>query len=153
MLRLRIHAKERRARLASPSLSLRLTCHAMRLRYDASAKQPHSSTPPTTTTTPGLEKQHAPITAAHALSGNAARPLTHHSYPRIHRCPLRARHATMKLTPRERDHLLLHNAGSVAQKRLARGRRLNYPEAVALISTVILECVRHRRCLDLTNHS
>lgn len=45
----------------------------------------------------------------------------------------------MKLTPRERDHLLLHQAGAVAQKRLARGRRLNYPEAVALISTVVLE--------------
>src|SRR6266446_3904491 len=37
----------------------------------------------------------------------------------------------MHLTPREIDKLLLHNAGCVAQKRLARGLRLNYPEPVA----------------------
>ena len=40
----------------------------------------------------------------------------------------------MHLTPHERDKLALHQAGSLAQKRLARGLRLNYPEAVALIS-------------------
>ena len=48
----------------------------------------------------------------------------------------------MHLSPREIDKLLLHNAGFLAQKRLARGLRLNYPEAVALIATVILECIR-----------
>jgi urease subunit gamma/beta len=48
----------------------------------------------------------------------------------------------MHLTPHEIDKLLLHNAGFLAQKRLARGLRLNYPEAVALIATVILELVR-----------
>jgi len=48
----------------------------------------------------------------------------------------------MHLTPRELDKLVLHGAGSLAQKRLARGLRLNYPEAVALIATVVLEHVR-----------
>ncbi|XP_044489658.1 urease [Mangifera indica] len=48
----------------------------------------------------------------------------------------------MKLTPREVEKLGLHNAGFLAQKRLARGLRLNYTEAVALIATQILEFVR-----------
>ncbi|KAG2706697.1 hypothetical protein I3760_05G115600 [Carya illinoinensis] len=48
----------------------------------------------------------------------------------------------MKLTPREVEKLGLHNAGYLAQKRLARGLRLNYTEAVALIATQILEFVR-----------
>jgi urease subunit gamma/beta len=46
------------------------------------------------------------------------------------------------LTPRELDKLVLHGAGSVAQKRLARSLRLSYPEAVALIATVLLERIR-----------
>jgi urease subunit gamma/beta len=46
------------------------------------------------------------------------------------------------LTPRELDKLVLHGAGVVAQKRLARGLRLSYPEAVALIATVLLERIR-----------
>jgi urease subunit gamma/beta len=48
----------------------------------------------------------------------------------------------MHLSPREIDKLLLHNAGFLAQKRLARGLRLNYPEAVALIATQLLEFIR-----------
>ncbi len=48
----------------------------------------------------------------------------------------------MHLAPRDIDKLLLHNAGVLAQKRLARGCRLNYPEAVALIATQLLEFVR-----------
>lgn len=48
----------------------------------------------------------------------------------------------MKLAPREVEKLILHNAGFLAQKRLARGIRLNYTEAVALIATQILEFVR-----------
>ena len=51
----------------------------------------------------------------------------------------------MHLTPRELDKLLLHNAGVVAQKRLARGVRLNYPESVALIATQLLEFIRDGR--------
>lgn len=48
----------------------------------------------------------------------------------------------MHLSPRELDKLTLHQAGSLAQKRLARGLRLNYPEAVALIATQLLEFIR-----------
>src|SRR5712671_5811827 len=51
----------------------------------------------------------------------------------------------MHLSPREIDKLLLHNAGCVAQKRLARGLRLNHPEAVALIATQLLEFIRDGR--------
>lgn len=51
----------------------------------------------------------------------------------------------MRLSPREVDKLLLHNAGFLAQKRLARGLRLNHPEAVALIATQILELIRDGR--------
>lgn len=48
----------------------------------------------------------------------------------------------MHLTPHETDKLALHQAGYLAQKRLARGLRLNYPEAVALISAQVLEFIR-----------
>jgi urease subunit gamma/beta len=48
----------------------------------------------------------------------------------------------MHLSPREIDKLLLHNAGFLAQKRLARGVRLNHPEAVALIASQLLEFIR-----------
>src|ERR1700682_1877621 len=51
----------------------------------------------------------------------------------------------MHLTPHERDKLALHQAGVLAQKRLARGVRLNHPEAVALIATQILEFIRDGR--------
>jgi len=49
------------------------------------------------------------------------------------------------LTPQEADKLTLHQAAYVAQKRLARGLRLNYPEAVALIASQILEQIRDGR--------
>jgi urease subunit gamma/beta len=56
----------------------------------------------------------------------------------------------MHLTPRELDKLTLHQAGALAQKRLARGVRLNHPEAVALIGAVLLELIRDgRRVSDL----
>src|SRR5215218_4968815 len=48
----------------------------------------------------------------------------------------------MHLSPREIEKLMLHNAGFLAQKRLARGVRLNHPEAVALIAAVTLELIR-----------
>ncbi len=48
----------------------------------------------------------------------------------------------MHLSPRDLDKLLLHGAGTLAQKRLARGLRLNYPEAVALVASVLLELIR-----------
>jgi urease subunit gamma/beta len=51
----------------------------------------------------------------------------------------------MHLSPRELDKLTLHQAGFLAQKRLARGLRLNHPEAVALIATQLLEFIRDGR--------
>jgi urease subunit gamma/beta len=48
----------------------------------------------------------------------------------------------MHLTPHEIEKLMLHNAGFLAQKRLARGLCLNYPESVALIATQLLEFIR-----------
>ena len=58
----------------------------------------------------------------------------------------------MHLSPRELDKLMLHQAGFLAQKRLARGLRLNHPEAVALIATVLLEFIRDgKRVAELMN--
>jgi urease subunit gamma/beta len=51
----------------------------------------------------------------------------------------------MHLAPRELDKLLLHQVGVLAQKRLARGRRLNHPEAVGLIASQVLEFIRDGR--------
>jgi urease gamma subunit len=51
----------------------------------------------------------------------------------------------MRLNPREQEKLQLHYAGFLAQKRLARGLRLNHPEAVALIAAQILEFIRDGR--------
>lgn len=48
----------------------------------------------------------------------------------------------MELTPREKDKLLIFTAGIVAERRLARGLKLNYPEAVALITCAIMEGAR-----------
>jgi len=51
----------------------------------------------------------------------------------------------MELTPREKDKLLLFTAALVAERRLARGVLLNYPEAVAYISGAIMEGARDGR--------
>ena len=51
----------------------------------------------------------------------------------------------MHLTPREVDKLLIFSAGELARKRRARGLKLNHPEAVALITTEILELIRDGR--------
>jgi urease subunit gamma/beta len=53
----------------------------------------------------------------------------------------------MHLSPRELDKLILHQAGFLAQKRLARGLRLNHPEAVALVATQLLEFIRDGKCV------
>jgi len=59
----------------------------------------------------------------------------------------------MELTPRERDKLLIFTAGLVAERRLSRGLKLNYPEAVAYISAAILEGARDGRSVaDLMSH-
>ena len=51
----------------------------------------------------------------------------------------------MQLTPREKDKLLVFTAALLAERRLARGLRLNYPEAVAFITAAILEGARDGR--------
>lgn len=51
----------------------------------------------------------------------------------------------MDLTPREKDKLLIFTAALLAERRRARGLRLNYPEAVALISAAIMEGARDGR--------
>ena len=59
----------------------------------------------------------------------------------------------MELSPREKDKLLVFTAGLLAERRLARGIKLNYPEAVAYISAAILEGAREGKSVaDLMSH-
>jgi len=58
----------------------------------------------------------------------------------------------MELSPREKDKLLIFTAGLVAERRKARGLKLNYPEAVALISAAILEGARDGRSVAELMH-
>ena len=51
----------------------------------------------------------------------------------------------MQLTPREKDKLLIAMAAEVARKRLARGVKLNHPEAIALITDTVVEGARDGR--------
>jgi urease subunit gamma len=51
----------------------------------------------------------------------------------------------MQLTPREKDKLLISMAAQVAERRLARGVKLNYPEVIALISDFVMEGARDGR--------
>ena len=51
----------------------------------------------------------------------------------------------MRLTPKEQEKLMLHLAGSLAKERRARGLKLNYPEAVAYISSELMEMARDGR--------
>jgi urease subunit gamma len=51
----------------------------------------------------------------------------------------------MELTPREKDKLLIFTAALLAERRKARGVKLNYPEAIALISAAIMEGARDGR--------
>lgn len=51
----------------------------------------------------------------------------------------------MELTPRDKDKLLLFTAGLLAERRKAKGLKLNYPESIALISCVIMEGAREGR--------
>jgi urease subunit gamma len=54
----------------------------------------------------------------------------------------------MELTPREKDKLLIFTAGLVAERRKAKGLKLNYPEAVAYISAAILEGAREGKTVS-----
>ena len=52
------------------------------------------------------------------------------------------KHTAMELTPREKDKLLIFTAALLAERRKARGLKLNYPEAIALISAAVMEGAR-----------
>ncbi|MCB1599881.1 MAG: urease subunit gamma [Lysobacterales bacterium] len=58
----------------------------------------------------------------------------------------------MELSPREKDKLLLFTAALLAERRRARGLRLNYPEAVAFISAAIMEGARDGRSVAELMH-
>jgi urease subunit gamma/beta len=59
----------------------------------------------------------------------------------------------MELTPREKDKLLIFTAGLLAERRMARGLKLNYPEAIAFISAAIMEGARDGRTVaDLMDY-
>jgi len=58
----------------------------------------------------------------------------------------------MELTPREKDKLLIFTAGLLAERRKARGLKLNYPEAVAFISAAIMEGARDGRSVAELMH-
>ena len=51
----------------------------------------------------------------------------------------------MNLSPREKDKLLIFTAGLLAERRLAKGIKFNYPEAIALISSAVMEGAREGR--------
>lgn len=59
----------------------------------------------------------------------------------------------MELTPREKDKLLIFTAALLAERRMARGLKLNYPEAVAFITAAILEgCRDGKTVAELMHH-
>lgn len=58
----------------------------------------------------------------------------------------------MNLTPREKDKLLIFTAALLAERRLARGVKLNHPEAIALISAAIMEGARDGRSVEELMH-
>ena len=59
----------------------------------------------------------------------------------------------MELTPREKDKLLIFTAALLAERRMARGVKLNYPEAVAYLSAAILEGARDGQTVaELMSH-
>ena len=59
----------------------------------------------------------------------------------------------MELSPREKDKLIVFTAGLLAERRMARGIKLNYPEAIAYISAAILEGAREGRTVaDLMSY-
>jgi urease subunit gamma len=58
----------------------------------------------------------------------------------------------MNLTPREKDKFLIFTAGLLAERRLARGLQLNYPEAVAYLSAALLEAARDGKSVAKLMH-
>ena len=66
-------------------------------------------------------------------------------HPDSHRSDYGAAPPPLHLSPRELDHLRLAQVGYVAQRRLARGLKLNHPEAIALITDYVVEGARDGR--------
>ena len=58
----------------------------------------------------------------------------------------------MDLTPREKDKMLIFTAGLLAERRLARGVKLNYPETIAFISAALLEGARDGKTVAQLMH-
>ncbi len=69
-------------------------------------------------------------------------PLLAYGTDRYHPATRESPELPMELTPREKDKLLIFTAALLAERRRARGLKLNYPEAVALISAAIMEGAR-----------
>src|SRR3569833_3261006 len=59
---------------------------------------------------------------------------------------------SMKLTPREKDKLLIFTAALLAERRRARGLKLNYPEAVAFITAALMEAARDGKTVAEVMH-
>ena len=58
----------------------------------------------------------------------------------------------MKLTPREKDKLLIFTAALLAERRRARGLKLNYPEAIAFITAALMEAARDGKTVAEVMH-
>src|SRR5207247_7638581 len=79
-------------------------------------------------------------TPSRRFAGTLVAPFLH---PDIaHEADSPPRKSPMELTPREKDKLLIFTAALLAERRQARGLKLNYPEAVALISAAVMEGAR-----------
>lgn len=74
---------------------------------------------------------------------------------RHHHCEHTSPSETMRILPREQEKVFLHQVGFLAQKRLARGVRLNQAEATALIASVSVEGMLNHNlcCTALWNHA
>ena len=72
------------------------------------------------------------------------------TYLNTHSHLINQQQRSLHLTPREIDHLQLHNAGRLAQHRLARGLQLNIPESKALIAMQMMELVRNGKACTVT---
>jgi urease subunit gamma len=66
--------------------------------------------------------------------------------------PIPNRNPSMELTPREKDKLLIFTAALLAERRKARGVKLNYPESIALITAALLEGARDGRTVAELMH-
>ncbi len=126
------------------------------------------TTTTTTTTTKMIRLVRSAACRYSRSSGNllrcttASSSSTHHYAPNSHHHHLPTNNGnkmmtqqrrSLHLTPRERDHLLLHNAGRLAQYRLARGLKLNVPEAKSLIAMQMMEMVRNGKAGTITSNN